>query len=175
MTSGRDDEMTSLAMAGPRHTPAADPAPVTSHVLSRIYRSGLVWATACGLLATTVATVSVTPHLASALSGLAGTAAAVVFLACGRGVHLLNRSGSWILGVGLFIIQIAVLGGLGSLLAQYRTGLLPIPCAAAIIADSLAWIVGVVVAGRRPQRIYEDPQDHDSSSAETRRTDGARR
>ncbi|WP_333907919.1 cyanate permease [Cutibacterium equinum] len=108
-------------------------------------------------------TAFLTPHLASALSALAGTAISVGFLACGRGVHLLDRTGSWLAGLGLFIIQVTVLGGLGALLAQYHTGLLAGPCAAAISAVSVAWIVGIVVAGRHPQRIYDDPHEHDSS------------
>ncbi|GAE79813.1 hypothetical protein JCM18920_1420 [Cutibacterium acnes JCM 18920] len=66
-----------------------------------------------GLLVTLVLTVMVRPRVPTAFSGLAGTVMAVAFLACGRGVHLLNRSGSWLLGVGLFVIQVSVLGGLG--------------------------------------------------------------
>ena len=118
--------MARLAMS---HARVDRRAPVTSRVVSRVYRSGLLWATIVGLLVTLVMTVIVRPRVPSAFSGLAGTVVAVAFLACGRGVHLLNRSGSWLLAVGLFVIQVSVLGGLGALVSEYRTGLVPIPCA----------------------------------------------
>lgn len=106
-----DDEMARLAMS---HARVDRRAPVTSRVVSRVYRSGLLWATIVGLLVTLVMTVIVRPRVPSAFSGLAGTVVAVAFfLACGRGVHLLNRSGSWLLAVGLFVIQVSVLGALG--------------------------------------------------------------
>ncbi|MBZ0240152.1 MAG: cyanate permease, partial [Cutibacterium acnes] len=122
--------MARLAMS---HARVDRRAPVTSRVVSRVYRSGLLWATIVGLLVTLVMTVIVRPRVPSAFSGLAGTVVAVAFLACGRGVHLLNRSGSWLLAVGLFVIQVSVLGGLGALASEYRTGLIPLPCTSAMI------------------------------------------
>ena len=105
MITGRDDEMARLATS---HACVDRRAPVISRVVSRVYRSGLLWATVTGLLVTLVLTVMVRPRVPTAFSGLAGTVVAVAFLACGRGVHLLNRSGSWLLGVGLFVIQVSV-------------------------------------------------------------------
>ena len=164
--------MARLAMS---HARVDRRAPVTSRVVSRVYRSGLLWATIVGLLVTLVMTVIVRPRVPSAFSGLAGTVVAVAFLACGRGVHLLNRSGSWRLAVGLFVIQVSVLGGLGALASEYRTGLIPLPCTSAMIGSLLAWTVGVVLAGWQPQRIYEDPEDHDPANAECRQADGGLR
>jgi len=171
MTRGRDEEMQSLSTS---HACAGRRAPTPARALSRVYRSGLLWATVTGLLVTLATPVIVRPRVASVLSGLAGTAVAVAFLACGRGVHLLNRSGSWLLGVGLFVIQVGALGGLGGLMSEYRTGLAPLPCASAMIGCSLAWTVGVVLASWQQQRIYED-QDHDPADAECRQTDGGLR
>lgn len=173
MTTGRDDKMINPATASPSQACTSRCAPVTSRVLSRIYRSGLLWATVAGPIMTCVMSVFVQPHVPSALSGLAGTIVAVAFMACGREVHLLNRSDSWLLGVGLFIIQIGALGCLGVLVIECHTGLRPVPCASAMIGASLAWIVGVVVAGRQPQRIYEDPED--PTRAASRRTGGGLR
>ena len=169
MITGRDDEMARLATS---HACVDRRAPVISRVVSRVYRSGLLWATVTGLLVTLVLTVMVRPRVPTAFSGLAGTVMAVAFLACGRGVHLLNRSGSWLLGVGLFVIQVSVLGGLGALVSEYRTGLVPLPCALAIIGSALAWTVGVVLASWQPQRIYEDP---DPADTECRQADGGGR
>ncbi|MDO4412035.1 cyanate permease [Cutibacterium sp.] len=163
--------MTHLARAHATNSPI----PSISKILAPIYRAGLVWAAVGGLSTTAVTTVVVTPHSASALSGLFGTAIGVAFLACGREVHLLDRTRSVSLTVGFFIVQIAVLGGLAAILVPYRTGLLPIPCATSATAVALAWTVGIVVAGRRPQRIYEDPQGQNYSHAETSGADGGRR
>ncbi|MGK2308478.1 cyanate permease [Cutibacterium sp. V970] len=164
--------MTRLAMG---HARVDRRASATSRVVSRVYRSGLLWATVTGLLVTSVTTVIVRPRVPSACSGLAGTVVAVAFLACGRGVHLLNRSGSWLLGVGLFVIQISVLGGLGVLVSEHHTGLVPLPCASAIVGSALAWTVGAVLASSQPQRIYEDPEDPNPTDAECRHDDGSLR
>ncbi|EFS38023.1 hypothetical protein HMPREF9597_01190 [Cutibacterium acnes HL005PA4] len=44
-----------------------------------------------------------------------------------------------------------------------------------MIGSLLAWTVGVVLAGWQPQRIYEDPEDHDPANAECRQADGGLR
>ena len=59
-------------------------APVISRVVSRVYRSGLLWATVTGLLVTLVLTVMVRPRVPTAFSGLAGTVVAVAFI-CSTG------------------------------------------------------------------------------------------
>lgn len=68
--------MARLAMS---HARVDRRAPVTSRVVSRVYRSGLLWATIVGLLVTLVMTVIVRPRVPSAFSGLAGTVVAVAF------------------------------------------------------------------------------------------------
>nr|WP_326833439.1 cyanate permease [Cutibacterium porci] len=133
--------------------------PVTSRLLSDIYLKGLLWATGAGLLVTAVTAIIVEYHMLAILSGLIGTTIAVVFFACGRSVHLLNRSGSWLLSVGSFVAQVGVLGGLAALASSYHTSVLELPCTLAMVGASLSWIVGVVVAGSQHKRIYDDPED----------------
>ena len=84
MTRGRDEEMPSLSTS---HACAGRRAPTTARALSRVYRSGLLWATVTGLLVTLATPVIVRPRVASVLSGLAGTAVAVAFI-CSTGAAL---------------------------------------------------------------------------------------
>lgn len=169
--------MTTLAMASPGHAGGRpNRRTVTRRILGSIYRNGLLWAGGAGLVSTLVWAAIPGDRVGHLLGALIGAVVAVLFLASGRAVHILERSGSWLAAMGLFIVQVVVLGVLAGLLADDAAVIFLPGVAVSVVVVALAWTVGVVVAGRRPQRIYEDLTDSDvGDDTATRRRTSERR
>ncbi|VEI01991.1 Uncharacterised protein [Acidipropionibacterium jensenii] len=160
--AGGSDAVGSASDRPPSHRPPR--RDLAASQVSALMRTALVWAVAGGLVGAGMWGLFGPGHLDDLVGSVIGSALAVLFLWTGRSVHLLVDGGSMAGALILFVLQVAVLGVLGTavisgdLLARLGTG--PMPVVTTLAGVAVTWTVGVVVAARRPhQRIYRDPED----------------